>query len=167
MYFPGNFQLSRIQNVNKQTFLRFYQAMMPEFELLTLILFLTIFFLSEFSEVLHWLLDQCEAVGTVHAAWARQLQVQAVASGRIHPLRVLHHVPHRPQHHPPHDEGRPGLLYTALPACLYNCRQRAEKKFCGKICDWKILWNCNSRSPIVQSIVWKSVKYRFCICYIN
>ena len=36
-----------------QTFLRFYQAMMPEFELLTLILFLTIFFLSEFSEVLH------------------------------------------------------------------------------------------------------------------
>ena len=37
----------------EQTFLRFYQAMMPEFELLTLILFLTIFFLSEFSEVLH------------------------------------------------------------------------------------------------------------------
>ena len=43
-----------------------------------------------------------------------------MASGRIHPLRVLHHVPHRPQHHPPHDEGRPGLLYTALPACLHT-----------------------------------------------
>ena len=42
-------------------------------------------------------------------AGARELQVQALAGGGVHALRVLHHDPHRPQHHPTHAQGRTSL----------------------------------------------------------
>ncbi len=35
-----------------------------------------------------------------------QLQVQAVASGGVHAIRVLHHDPHCTQHHPTHAQGQ-------------------------------------------------------------
>ena len=64
------------------------------------------------------LLHPGAAAGAVHAEGEGQLQVQAVAGGGVQPLRVLHHAPHRPQHHPPHDEGR--ATWTPTPqGCLY------------------------------------------------
>jgi hypothetical protein len=57
-------------------------------------------------EVLHRLFHQCQAAGALHAPGEGQFQVQALAGGCLHPIRVLHHVPHCTQHHPPHDEGK-------------------------------------------------------------
>ena len=62
------------------------------------------------------LLHPGAAAGEVHAQGEGQLQVQAVAGGGVQPLRVLHHAPHRPQHHPPHDEG--SAMFGSF--CLMN-----------------------------------------------
>ena len=59
-----------------------------------------------FLEILHRLCHICQTAGALHAARDGQLQVQDLARRRLHPLRVLHHDPHRPQHHPPHDESK-------------------------------------------------------------
>ena len=50
------------------------------------------------------------ALGALHAQREGQLQVQAVEGGRLLPLWVLHHDPHRPQHNTSHDEGQLLLL---------------------------------------------------------
>ena len=44
---------------------------------------------------------------------ARELQVQAVAGGGVHALRVLHHDAHRPEHYSPHAQGssQPMTIY--------------------------------------------------------
>ena len=57
-----------------------------------------------FSEILHRLRDPGAAAGAVHAEGDGQLQVQDLEGGRLHAVRVLHHDPHRTQHHPTHDE---------------------------------------------------------------
>ena len=56
-------------------------------------------------EILYRLCHQREAAGALHAEREGQLQVQTVEDRGVHPLRVLHHDPHRSQHGPPHDEG--------------------------------------------------------------
>ena len=56
-------------------------------------------------EGLYRLFSGCAATGALHAKGEGQLQVQALAGGRLQPLRVFHYVPHCAQHHPAYDEG--------------------------------------------------------------
>ena len=53
-------------------------------------------------------------LGALHAQREGQLQVQAVEGGRLLPLWVLHHDPHRPQHNTSHDEGQLLLLFLNI-----------------------------------------------------
>ena len=81
-----------------------------------------------FAEILHRLRHQRDAARAVHAGGAGGRALPPLEDRRVDALRVLHHDPHRPQHHPTHAQGR-----TSLPNLNHHSNFSKESAFYNEV----------------------------------
>ena len=84
-----------------------------------------------FPEIVHRFRHPSPTFGALHAKGDGQLQVQDLASGRFHSLRVLHHDTHRTQHHSTHDESKSVL--TKLLLFIKRCTRIDKRWVCNEV----------------------------------